>query len=59
MEDEEFEDFLERIDMVYKYQYDIRKIQMKEILEEIESNAIKNAPRHDLQVELLEVDETF
>ena len=43
MEDEVFEDFLERIDMVYKYQYDIRKTQMKRILEEIESNAYEKA----------------
>lgn len=39
MEDGEFEDFLERIDMIYKYQYDIRKTQMKKILEEIYQKA--------------------
>ena len=65
MEDEVFEKYFERIyyECIYPFmaqdEYDYGKEKLKQILEEIESNAIKKAPRHELQVELFEIDEPF
>lgn len=71
MEDEEFEKkFMELANKYEDYFYFLNeeynkdgikqaKDCVKQILEEIERNAIKKAPRHDLQVELFEVDEPF
>jgi len=72
MNDKEFEAYLKRIEEIYDiesladdgipahlYNPEYREEKIKQILEEIESNAIKKAPRHELQVELFEIDEPF
>jgi len=69
MEDEIFEKYFEELVVLFninslgdsykKVREKTAKNEIKQILEEIESNAIKKAPRHELQVELFEIDEPF
>jgi hypothetical protein len=69
MNDEEFGKYFEKLVVLFninslgdsykKVREKTAKDCVKQILEEIESNAIKKAPRHELQVELFEIDEPF